>query len=118
MNEKKFEALTNEGDVILVQEEGLRGYLNLSHPIFKLSEILREMSCKLISIKKEDFNKNYPQIKWLTDGVNCQALKVGEGIWKTGKLRIKFVVEFCPDEPNSSNSLLKASNSPLDDLRG
>ncbi len=50
----------------------------------------------------------------MTDGVKCEVLSISEGKWKTGKLRIKIVVEFCPDEPTSST----ANNSPLDDLRG
>ncbi len=49
----------------------------------------------------------------MTDGVTCEVLNVG-GKWKTGKVKLKVVLEFCPDEPTAST----ANNSPLDDLRG
>ena len=118
MNENKFEALTNEGDVILVQEEEMRGYLG-NCSMFKLSDIVRKVSCQFLNLKEEFWWKeDIPRRKWVIDGIKCEILKVGEGIWKKGKMRIKVVLEFCPDEPKSSNSLLTASNSPLDDLRG
>ena len=115
MSEQEFEALTNEGDVISVSDPNIRTYLNLNHPIFKLSEIVRKMSCKLVGMKEGEWGKNFLSKQWFTEGVTCQALQVGEGIWRTGKVRIKFVVEFSPDEPSPGNS--KSTNSPLDDLR-
>jgi hypothetical protein len=108
MNQQDFQALTNEGDVISVQDN-MHSYIH-NYPMFKLSDVMQQVSCKLLSINQTQWNSNVLQKKWLTDGVNCEVMKVGEGKWKKGKVRIKLVVEFCPDEPS-------ASQSPLDDLR-
>ena len=51
MNENKFEALTNQGDVILVQEEEMRGYLG-NCSMFKLSDIVRKVSCQFLNLKE------------------------------------------------------------------
>lgn len=114
MNQQNFQALANEEDVISVQEENMHGHIH-NYPMFKLADIVRKLSCKLIGMNEVYFNReDYKQNKWITDGVKCEVLSVSEGKWKTGKLRIKVVFEFCPDEPKSST----ASKSPLDDLRG
>ena len=109
MSEEKFEALTNEGDVISVPEASMQGHIS-EYPMFKLSYLLRKVSCRSIGMDESYWDRDLSQKQWVTDGVNCEVMKVGEGIWKTGKVRIKVVVEFCPDEPSSSQS-------PLDDLR-
>lgn len=113
MNQQNFQTLTNEEDVISVKEDNMHSYV-ISYPMFKLADIVRKLSCKLIGMNESNWNlPNYQQQKWITDGVKCEVLSLSEGKWKTGKLRIKLVFEFCPDEPKSST----ASNSPLDDLR-
>ena len=110
MNQNKFQALTNEGDVISVQEDNMHGYIN-NHPMFKLGDIVRKLSCKLIGMNESYWDQeDYKQKKWVTDGVQCEILNLSECKWKTGQVRIKVVLEFCPDEPISSDS-------PLDDLR-
>lgn len=110
MNETEFEALTNEGDVISVQSDNMHGHIN-NYPMFKLADIVRKLSCKLVGMNETYWDKeDYEEKKWVTDGVNCEVLNVSDGKWKKGKVKVKVVVEFCPDEP-------MASQSPLDDLR-
>jgi hypothetical protein len=48
--------------------------------------------------------------KWLTDGVDCELLKLAASKWRQGKIRFKLSLEFCPDQPDSPES-------PLDELR-
>ncbi|MEK0189747.1 KGK domain-containing protein, partial [Microcoleus anatoxicus] len=51
------------------------------------------------------------------------ALKIGAKGWQKGKVKIRVIVEFCPDEPEveetSENNQLEIipPESPLDDLR-
>lgn len=114
MNQQNFQALTNEEDVISVKEDNMHGHIH-NYPMFKLADLVRKLSCKLVGMNESNWNQpNYQQKKWITDGVKCEVLSLSEGKWKKGKLKIKLVVEFCPDEPTSST----ASKSPLDDLRG
>lgn len=113
MNQQNFQTLTNEEDVISVKEDNMHSYV-MGSPMFKLVDMVRKLSVKLVGMNEFDWDKsNYKKKKWIADGVKCEVLSVSEGKWKTGKLRIKLVVEFCPDEPTSST----ASKSPLDDLR-
>jgi len=49
---------------------------------------------------------------WFTQGVDCRILKAGSDGWKKGKLKIRVVVEFIPDEPEISEY-----QSPLDEIR-
>ena len=46
------------------------------------------------------------------EGVDIEFLKVGAKDWRKGRLRIKVIVELCPDEPGTNQP-----ESPLDDLR-
>ena len=49
---------------------------------------------------------------WFTKGVDCQILKAGSDGWKKGKLKIRVIVEFIPDEPE-----ILEYQSPLDEIR-
>lgn len=48
----------------------------------------------------------------LSDGLDCEILKIGAKGWQSGKLKIKVTLEFIPDEPN-----ITEPESPLDDIR-
>jgi hypothetical protein len=56
-------------------------------------------------------------------GWGCEILKPGAQSWQKGKVRIKFILEYCPDEPEDTetpeNNQPKTNQpeSPLDDLR-
>lgn len=68
-------------------------------------------------------NINVSMSNCFTEGVKCEALKIGSKGWKKGKMRIRVSLEFCPDEPDieealESNQLVSnQSESPLDDIR-
>ncbi|PSB35065.1 KGK domain-containing protein [Chlorogloea sp. CCALA 695] len=70
------------------------------------------------SFRVENYNR-----KWFIDGKNCEILSIGAGGWQKGKLRIKFTLEFCPDEPEveeltqSNDVEINQTESPLDDIR-
>ena len=57
------------------------------------------------------------------EGINCEILKLDSNAWQKGKIRVKFAIEFCPDEPEleqttQSNDLeINQTESPLDDIR-
>ncbi|MDJ0735245.1 MAG: KGK domain-containing protein [Nostocaceae cyanobacterium] len=52
------------------------------------------------------------QTKLFTEGMECEILGIDGKGWKKGKFRIKVTLEFCPDEPE-----ITESESPLDELR-
>ncbi|MEG4013120.1 MULTISPECIES: KGK domain-containing protein [unclassified Microcoleus] len=41
---------------------------------------------------------------WTKTGVRCSFLKVGSNGWVTGKVRVKILLEFAPDEPSDNAS--------------
>ena len=48
----------------------------------------------------------------LADGVDSEILKIAADGWKKGKLKIRVIVEFIPDEPE-----ILEYQSPLDEIR-
>lgn len=108
---QKFEPLTNGGNVISVQDKSMHGHLT-SYPMFKMAEITKTLSCKAISLNERywDDEACNNQKQWVTEGVDCEVLNISEGQWKSGKVRVKVVIEFCPDASSHPQS-------PLDDLR-
>lgn len=56
-------------------------------------------------------------------GIDCEVLKIGANGWRKGKLRIKVTFEFCPDEPEITETMVinepetSKPDSPLDDIR-
>lgn len=49
---------------------------------------------------------------WYKEGVSCEILKIGAKGWQKGKIRVRVILEFEPDEPETNEP-----ESPLDDLR-
>ncbi|MBL1199127.1 MAG: hypothetical protein FWK04_08575 [Nostoc sp. GBBB01] len=82
---------------------------------FKVSE-LKE---KVRSFVNQETKGNYisSKLRWFSEGgAKCEVLRLEGGGWQKGRLR--FRLEFIPDEPVQSQSLVPtASSSPLDDLR-
>lgn len=61
--------------------------------------------------------------KWLSEGKDCEILRIGAKCWQKGKIKIKVSIEFCPDEPDAEETLensqpvINQMESPLDDIR-
>ncbi|WOB44351.1 hypothetical protein HNI00_15275 [Thermoleptolyngbya oregonensis NK1-22] len=56
---------------------------------------------------------------WFGEGIACEVLKLGESQWRTGKIRIRVSVEFCPDELQANDVEHEdiESSFPLDEIR-
>lgn len=101
---------------------------NIFHEDRQIGDVLRNLleSAGLLISKAGHYSKHgfHPErIMWFTDGVTCEILKVGERGWKTGKIRIRVSLEFCPDQPEFEDTIaneqseISQPESPLDDLR-
>ncbi len=102
-----FEPIDNEDTVLSISDSNARVFI--SHPMFKLAELLKKMKSQVIGIDSSywEGEQHYIEKKrWHSQGVRCKILKPG-GYWKKGKIKIRISLEFCPDEPES----------PLDDIR-
>ncbi|HAO10732.1 MAG TPA: hypothetical protein DCQ51_06060 [Planktothrix sp. UBA8407] len=79
--------------------------------------------------KKVTLTVNQSIVNTVSEAIDCQLLKLGAASWKSGKLKFKAIanynnlsepqltieieLEFCPDEPELSET----SDSALDELR-
>ncbi|MBD2059311.1 KGK domain-containing protein [Oculatella sp. FACHB-28] len=101
----KFKKL--DRGAVISSKEGIS--VLVRHTTFKVAELLEVMQ-NWVSEPKE----------WFGEGINCEVLSSNQG-WQKGKVR--WSLEFCPDEPELTNSseendeASSQSESPLDDIR-
>lgn len=64
-----------------------------------------------INTQYQNYNtRSRGEHQWFGDGVDCELLRIGSDGWQKGKMRVRVILEFCPDEPSTHES-------PLDDIR-
>ncbi len=52
------------------------------------------------------------------NSVDAEILEPESGKWKKGKIRMRVILEFCPDEPQEiNNNILQQDSNSLDDIR-
>jgi hypothetical protein len=115
-----FEPLDSE-EVVSI-DEGLKIVLN--QPTFKIREfvvafkdVIKKHSSIYVNSRTDE------KAQWFDEGVNAQVLKYGAKNWQNGKVRIKFTLEFCPDEPEVQKTSTpnqpetSEPESPLDEIR-
>lgn len=54
---------------------------------------------------------------WNQYGVEAEILDPESGGWKKGKVRMRVVLEFCPDEPEEIAINNNSENNSLNDIR-
>ncbi|MEH2307012.1 KGK domain-containing protein [Nostoc sp.] len=83
---------------------------------FKVSELKAKVR-EFANIENQGTGYMNPKVKWFSDaGVECEVLRLDGGGWQKGRLR--FHLEFIPDEPIQSQLLIPSEpKSPLDDMR-
>lgn len=102
MNDR-FESL-EDGEVISVQHDG---QVLSGHRTFRAGE-LSETIEKLLESAIPGWNEE--KRDWLTaQGIDCEALRFGSKGWEKG--RIKFSLQFCPDEPIPAQESITSSSS-------
>ncbi|MBE9177395.1 KGK domain-containing protein [Oculatella sp. LEGE 06141] len=69
------------------------GRILMANPTFKVSELLDALA-QLVSEREVDWSEETEG--WFGDGLECEALRVGNQGWQRGKVRIRL--EFCPAE--------------------
>jgi hypothetical protein len=75
----------------------------------KVTQILEEYYSDIYN----KFNQYKATI--LREGIECEILRVNEGKWRKGK--IKLILEFEPDEIEIKTEVERSSDSLLDDIR-
>ena len=54
---------------------------------------------------------------WTIKGIDAELLEPNATAWKKGKIRMRVVLEFCPEESDKEQTETISNNSPLDDIR-
>ncbi len=115
----------NDDDVLeldnnMIKLSKLRSDLKLVSSFNQNSEALVAIAkyVKSTLLSKKDVEKLFND-----DGVDANVLRIGSQGWKKGKIKLKIVLEFCPDEPEieqvtqSKDLEMNQPESPLDDIR-
>ncbi len=94
---------------------------------FKVSKFMEQLNNFFRGSVLRDLSKNLSQIglgsppndggNW-NIGVEAEILEPRSGEWKKGKVRMRVILEFCPDEPEEiKNDNVLQNNNSLDDIR-
>lgn len=118
-----MESETNNFHTVNLSKEDA---LSFTSGMYKVGDLVKSVSSLFFSViastlhenlrsKGIDINsgtyianaKTANHAKWFREGIDCEILQPNSPGWKKGKIRLKVVLEFHPDEPES----------PLDDVR-
>lgn len=72
-----------------------------------LSEKLKQVGLGTPPAHREDWNKK----------VEAEILEPKSGEWKKGKVRMRVILEFCPNEPEEIEDNVSQDGNSLDDIR-
>ena len=80
--------------------------------------VLNGLSEKLKQVGLGNTPNYYKSHIWNKHGVEAEILEPQSGEWKKGKVRMRVILEFCPDEPEEiKNDLVQQNGNSLDDIR-
>ncbi|MDJ0674393.1 MAG: KGK domain-containing protein [Calothrix sp. MO_167.B42] len=91
----------NDDDVVSMREK----FSPIKSPVFQVQQVVEEVVG----------NNGINVLDWSKNGVECEVIGSNTGGWKKGKVR--FCLEFIPDQPAPEPEQAKNQESPLDDLR-
>ena len=113
-----YEELSCGNDVLFTKD----GIL-IDHPMYKVLQMLEVIKEAIRQQESQRGRWAEQDEDWFNEGTNCEILKIGSKGWKTGKVRIKISLEFCPNESVNEEEYFNEKlvhiqeDSPLDDIR-
>jgi hypothetical protein len=119
--ENKFSLIyRDENDHSTVVSFGNHFTLKVSKLLQVANQMLKEKTLNELEEKLKQLGAgslaSLNKIEWNSQGIKAEILEPNFNNWKKGKIRIRVVLEFCPDEPEEK-VVTTSSNSPLDDFR-
>lgn len=90
--EPQFEPLGNQNHVFCLSDSESKLYASSdkTYTTHNFLEIVANFLRDSVFGSSFDF--------WTKTGVSCNLLKIGATGWVTGKIRVKIILEFAPDE--------------------
>lgn len=99
--------LLNDSEVLHV----LRGRILMSNPTFRVSEFLDALA-QLISEQEMEWTEDAEG--WFSDGLDCEALRLGNQGWQRGRVRLRL--EFSPaPQPRLLQGDVQRREEPMPD---
>lgn len=93
---------------------------------FKISNLMKQLNNLFTNSVLNNLSEHLKQaglgtppnhVNW-NNSVNAEILEPRSGVWKKGKLRMRIILEFCPDEPEQIKiDNTQENSSSLDDIR-
>lgn len=117
--ENKFKSL-DEGEIISFKRHPLGDEIQISFNGLDWCNFTSEELATLLQ-RRMNLSSNLNDSLFVS-GLRCNAFLYDSKGWILGKMRVKLVVEFCPDdsneeETNTVNQEAVTHDSPLEDLR-
>lgn len=121
--------MQNKFEKIDADSEDKDGVIKFYNSMFKFTELIKAIKNAFQSKGLDELDNNlrsrggvpiWREMKnlWFNDGVEAEVLRLNRQGWQKGKIRIQILLEFCPDEPEITQTSETTDNeSPLDDLR-
>ncbi|MBW4647987.1 MAG: hypothetical protein KME06_04700 [Kastovskya adunca ATA6-11-RM4] len=95
----EFESISKD-EIVSIEHQPIGQELGLHSNNF--SSIQLKMEDFLEAIKRKVNLPDQRKKDLFNDGIDCQVLKFRSESWQKGKIKIRVIVEFCPDEPEIS----------------
>jgi hypothetical protein len=109
-------AVLDEQEIMRVAYDSLGRELNLNNNGFDslliTTEQFRSAIQRRVAVSREKKSDLF------NEGADCEVLKLGSKDWQKGKIRVKMIVEFCPDEPEEieeEEAAAESQNGELED---
>ena len=87
----------------------IKEFFNFINSVLRDKEVFEIIHQKIV---KQYGNEMYRELPFIMKGGNAKVLKSNSQGWKKGKIQVKLVIEFIPDEPE-----IPEYQSPLDEIR-
>ena len=84
---------------------------------FFQDSVLNKLSVKLQEMGLGSTPRKVSSSLWNEQGVKAEILEPKSGEWKKGKVRMRVILEFCPDELEEIKDNPSQNNNFLDDIR-
>ena len=120
MNTNNFKHLEHEDSNAVVSFSNGTTF-KLDKLVQQLNVFFRESVLDNLSDKFNKFNLGTPPYSkshiWNIHGVDAEILEPKSGEWKKGTVRMRVILEFCPDEQEEIKGDSIQSANSLDDIR-
>ena len=118
--------MNTENDFQHLEHEDSNAVISFNNgTTFKISKLMEKLNSFLQQFVLNSLSEKLTQVglgstpnrAYFYSGVDAEILEPKSGEWKKGKVRMRVVLEFCPDEPEEIKDGSTGQINSLDDIR-